>query len=261
MKKVSKLILMLVGLLIIKGRVFALSAEIKVDKSEVHVGDNIIVSIDMKGTAVWNIHVAADGPVTCDDTEYCNFSENKCVFNESDAEANARNIDKAFTNTCRATGEGTISFFFKDDNDITSTEEETIELSGSKEVTVTAAPSTPTDSGTTTKTKYTITYDSNGGSTCSTSSKTVTKGSKLGTLCKPSKKGYTFSGWYTEVSGGTKVTKNTKATKDMTIYAHWTKKVTNAKTGITTPIIGLLAITIISLIGLLTVRNKKTTLE
>ena len=41
---------------------------------------------------------------------------------------------------------------------------------------------------------YTITYDNNGGSGCTT--KTVVSNSQIGSLCTPSRTGYTFIGWY-----------------------------------------------------------------
>ena len=41
---------------------------------------------------------------------------------------------------------------------------------------------------------YTITYDNNNGSGCT--SKTVNYNSQIGTLCTPKRKGYTFIGWY-----------------------------------------------------------------
>lgn len=43
-------------------------------------------------------------------------------------------------------------------------------------------------------TSYTITYDNNNGSGCT--SKTVNYNSQIGTLCTPKRKGYTFIGWY-----------------------------------------------------------------
>lgn len=59
--------------------------------------------------------------------------------------------------------------------------------------------------------------------------------SASGTLPKATRKHYKFAGWYTKASGGTKVTKATKAAKSMTLYAHWKitgkkKKVRLAKT-------------------------------
>ena len=68
---------------------------------------------------------------------------------------------------------------------------------------------------------YTLTYNNNGGSGCS--SKTITYGSTYGTLCTPSRSGYTFLGWYTAANGGTQVTSSTAlwSTSNQTIYAHW----------------------------------------
>ena len=71
-----------------------------------------------------------------------------------------------------------------------------------------------------TATQYTLTYDSQGGSSCT--SKSVTAGSTWGTLCSPTKDGYSFSGWYTGTNGsGTNVTSNTTATGNLTVYAKW----------------------------------------
>lgn len=42
----------------------------------------------------------------------------------------------------------------------------------------------------------------------------------------PTRSGYTFSGWYTAASGGTKVTSDTKMTGNMTIYAQWSASYT-----------------------------------
>ncbi len=72
------------------------------------------------------------------------------------------------------------------------------------------------------KPTYTVTFNANGG-TCSTASKTVTYGSTYGTLPTPTRTGYTFSGWYTAASGGTKITADTKVsiTAAQTLYAQW----------------------------------------
>lgn len=65
-----------------------------------------------------------------------------------------------------------------------------------------------------------ISFDSQGGS--SVAAKTVQEGQAYGTLATPTKTGYTFDGWYTAKSGGTKVSASTKAgTTNVTLYAHW----------------------------------------
>ena len=74
-------------------------------------------------------------------------------------------------------------------------------------------------------TQYSVTFDANGGKV-STQSKTIKVGATLGTLPTPTWSGYTFAGWYSQASGGTKYTSTTKlvTTSDVTIYAHWTGK-------------------------------------
>lgn len=70
----------------------------------------------------------------------------------------------------------------------------------------------------------TLSFKANGGKiTKGKSSVTVTSGSKFGTLPTVTRKGYTFTGWYTKKSGGKKVTSSTKATANATLYARWTK--------------------------------------
>jgi len=72
-------------------------------------------------------------------------------------------------------------------------------------------------------TGYTLTYNSNGGSTCSPTTKSITYGNQYGTLCAPTKAGSSFAGWYTSASGGTQVTASTtvSVTGNQTLYAHW----------------------------------------
>ena len=70
--------------------------------------------------------------------------------------------------------------------------------------------------------KYTITYEVNGGSV-NNKTKEVTYDSKYGTLDIPSKKGYTFKGWYKENDFISMVDENTivNEDKDHTLYAKW----------------------------------------
>lgn len=77
---------------------------------------------------------------------------------------------------------------------------------------------------------YTVTFDANEGR-CDTASKEVIFHSPYGTLPTPERDGYTFSGWYTEKEGGTKVDEETAVTiaDDHTLYARWTAQ-TNAIT-------------------------------
>lgn len=74
---------------------------------------------------------------------------------------------------------------------------------------------------TATKRSYTATFNGNGGSTPSPSSITKEYNTALGTLPTCTRTGYTFLGWYTDSSGGTKISTTTVVTKDITYYAQW----------------------------------------
>ena len=70
-------------------------------------------------------------------------------------------------------------------------------------------------------TEFIVTFDGNGG-TPSVSSMTTTD-QKLTSLPSASRRGsYSFDGWYTEKSGGTKITTATVFSANTTVYAHWT---------------------------------------
>ncbi|NCC85497.1 MAG: hypothetical protein EOM03_15425, partial [Clostridia bacterium] len=70
---------------------------------------------------------------------------------------------------------------------------------------------------------YTITFDSNGGTTLAVNQKTVTYGSVYGDMPVPEKTGYTCSGWFTAKSGGIPIssTDTVAMTADQTLYAQW----------------------------------------
>ncbi|MDY2808682.1 MAG: InlB B-repeat-containing protein [Oscillospiraceae bacterium] len=75
------------------------------------------------------------------------------------------------------------------------------------------APPTPTE--------FIVTFDGNGG-TPSVGSMTTTN-QKLTSLPSASRSGsYSFDGWYTEKSGGTKITTASVFSANTTVYAHWT---------------------------------------
>ena len=74
---------------------------------------------------------------------------------------------------------------------------------------------------TATKRSYTVTFNGNGGRTPSPSTITKEYNVALGTLPTCTRTGYTFLGWYTASSGGTKISTTTVVTKDITYYAQW----------------------------------------
>ena len=84
--------------------------------------------------------------------------------------------------------------------------------------------------------KYTVTANANGGTISTTygwwtiandkktATKQVTYDSTYGTLPTPTRTGYTFAGWFTAQTDGSKVESSTtvKTASNHTIYAHWT---------------------------------------
>ena len=76
--------------------------------------------------------------------------------------------------------------------------------------------------------QFTVSFDTNKGSGSSiptaVNSINVNYDHSYGDLPVTGRTGYTFNGWYTASSGGSKVTANTKVTltADQTLYAHWT---------------------------------------
>ena len=71
--------------------------------------------------------------------------------------------------------------------------------------------------------RYTVSFNANGGTT-PTASKLAVYNHTYRELPTPTKTGYTFNGWYTAASGGTKITADSKFTTagNQTLYAQWT---------------------------------------
>ncbi len=71
--------------------------------------------------------------------------------------------------------------------------------------------------------EYKVTFNANGGVTPNPTTTKVTYDATYGTLAETSRVGYTFDGWWTKASGGTKVEETTKVkiTANQTLYAHW----------------------------------------
>jgi uncharacterized repeat protein (TIGR02543 family) len=75
----------------------------------------------------------------------------------------------------------------------------------------------------------TVTFNADGGSPA-TQTRTASSGSAIGAStmpADPTKRGYGFGGWHTEVNGGgTKFTAATTVTEDITVYAKWLEQYT-----------------------------------
>ena len=69
-------------------------------------------------------------------------------------------------------------------------------------------------------TEFIVTFDGNGGTPFVVSMTTTNQ--KLSSLPSASRSKHSFDGWYTEESGGTKITTDTEFPADTTVYAHWT---------------------------------------
>ena len=72
-----------------------------------------------------------------------------------------------------------------------------------------------------TKNTYTLTFNATGGTTSETSRMAICN-EAIGSLPTASLDYYSFDGWFTESSGGAKVTTATAFNEDTTVYAHWT---------------------------------------
>jgi uncharacterized repeat protein (TIGR02543 family)/prepilin-type N-terminal cleavage/methylation domain-containing protein len=68
---------------------------------------------------------------------------------------------------------------------------------------------------------YTVTFNSNGGS--SVSSQSVASGQKATRPTNPTKSGYSFSGWYSDSGLTTEYNFNNAVTSNKTLYAKWVK--------------------------------------
>ena len=78
--------------------------------------------------------------------------------------------------------------------------------------------------------KINITFAANGGKISGKSklTKTYRAGVKYSSLPVPQRKGYTFAGWFTQKSGGTRVSQVCRKS-NATVYAHWNRIITPGK--------------------------------
>ncbi|GBU23336.1 hypothetical protein R80B4_03253 [Fibrobacteres bacterium R8-0-B4] len=73
---------------------------------------------------------------------------------------------------------------------------------------------------------YTITFNANGGTLSGDATAATDTEGKLSSMPNnPTRSGYTFSGWYTAATGGTKIEAGDMFTLDTTVYAQWTANI------------------------------------
>jgi uncharacterized repeat protein (TIGR02543 family) len=77
---------------------------------------------------------------------------------------------------------------------------------------------------------WAVTLDATGG-TVTPPAVTRVYGAMIGDLPQPTRTGYTFTGWFTEASGGIPVAPETPVMSDITLYAHWERAVTQYEGG------------------------------
>lgn len=73
-----------------------------------------------------------------------------------------------------------------------------------------------------TDTYYVVTFDYNYGSAGTYTTARVESGKTVSSPTNPARSGYTFDGWYTAATGGSKFDFGTAVTANLTLYAHWT---------------------------------------
>jgi uncharacterized repeat protein (TIGR02543 family) len=72
----------------------------------------------------------------------------------------------------------------------------------------------------------TLTFNSNSGGVANPAPVYVLEGGTVPSLPVPTREGYDFSGWYTQISGGDRFTTSTTVTSSVTLYARWNIKPT-----------------------------------
>lgn len=137
----------------------------------------------------------------------------KAQYTWKSSEPRIATVNKTGKVTAKAQGTATISVKIK-------TEKKTYNLSCK----VTVKPKSNNSNITT----CTVTFNSNGGS--AVASQTVKKNDSAKQPADPTRSDYTFDGWFTAASGGTKFNFNTPITANLTLYAHWSS-VGNSSSG------------------------------
>lgn len=102
-------------------------ASLSVSSSSVTVGKSFTANANLSGVAAWNIKISASGPVS------------GCNTSAADSSANADNISKTVSVTCKATGTGNITISLS--GDVTSADGTNNNVSGTRTVSVSNAVS------------------------------------------------------------------------------------------------------------------------
>ena len=132
MKKVVLFIISLISIFAFNTTVYAASGSLSVSSGSVYVGDSFTVTANISSAAAWNVHTSTSGPVS------------GCIINQADASSDATDVNKSFTATCTATGEGTITIILSGDA-TSAADGNAVNISGSRSVTVSKRPTPPSN--------------------------------------------------------------------------------------------------------------------
>lgn len=105
----------------------AANSSLSVSSSSVVVGSSFTASANLSGVAAWNVRISASGPVS------------GCSTSAADSSANAENVSKTISVTCKATGTGNITVSLS--GDVTSADGINSNVSGMRTVSVSNANS------------------------------------------------------------------------------------------------------------------------
>ena len=168
------------------------SADLRLSSDSIYVGEKASAYV------TWN---------------YSRMDKSGAIFESSDPSVCEVNRETG-TLTAKKAGTAYITMYYPDYKDGAVKKKVTVKVKNN---------SSSNNSGSTAKvSSFRVNYYPNGGRG-STITKKIKKNVKLGTLPKVKRNGYTFAGWYTAKTRGTKVSVNTKVTRNLNLYAHWSK--------------------------------------
>lgn len=178
--------------ILVKKSVPYYSADLRLSSDSIYVGEKASAYV------IWN---------------YSRMDKSGAVFESSDPSVCEVNRETG-TLTAKKAGTAYITMYYPGYKDGAVKKKVTVKAKNN---------SSSNNSGSTAKvSSCRVNYYPNGGQG-STVAKKIKKNAKLGTLPKVKRNGYTFDGWYTAKTKGTKVSVNTKVTRNLNLYAHWTK--------------------------------------
>ena len=128
MKRFSIIFLGIITLFIGINKVSA-GGSISVSANSIYLGNSVTVSVTVTEAAAWEVHIGVSGAAS---------SSNCTGVDFADGSSDAKNTAKTYTTTCTPTKTGTINFSLS--GNITNESGSTINLSGSKSVSVINKP-------------------------------------------------------------------------------------------------------------------------